>query len=312
MVQSAPTDPNAVLVLGGALVDRKYRLAASAVLGTSNPGAGDTSHGGVARNIAESLARLGVPVAFFSAVGADEAGRALLERLSELQVDVSGTLVVPNARTAEYVAVLGPAGDLVVGVADMGLLDVRLGEVAPRALSRLTPGSWLFADCNLPRDDLARAIATAAARGAHVALDAVSVPKAARLPTDLGGVGLLVLNRDEARAAAGFDGDEDRLARHFAARGAARVVVTLGERGIWAVDHGGPAVFYAAIGAEVVDVTGAGDAFMAGTLAGLARGLAFEAALGDGRLAATLTIETKDSARQDLATALAMARGRRT
>jgi sugar/nucleoside kinase (ribokinase family) len=86
----------------------------------------------------------------------------------------------------------------------------------------------------------------------------------------------------------------------------------MGERGIWAIECGGRAVFRPAIRANVVDVTGAGDAFMAGTLAGLVRGLAFEAALGDGRLAATLTIESGDSARHGLAAALAAARGRRT
>jgi pseudouridine kinase len=298
-----------VLLVGGAVVDRKYRLAGPPVPGSSNPGAGATSHGGVARNITESLARLGVPAAFFSAVGADEAGRALLDRLDALGVDVSGTLVVEGARTAEYVAVLAPEGDLVVGVADMAVLEAHLDAVVARALARLEPGGWLFADCNLPSDALSRLVAAARGRGTELVLDAVSVPKAKRLPGDLSGVGLLVLNRDEARAATGLDAEPGPLATALAGRGARRVVVTAGARGVHAVEGGGTPVFLPAIPAKVVDVTGAGDGFVAATLAGLARGLAFGDALRDGLLAATLTIETEASARADLAERLAERRG---
>ena len=51
-----------VIVFGGANIDVKARIEGHAVEGTSNYGAITRSPGGVGRNIAENLARLGVPV----------------------------------------------------------------------------------------------------------------------------------------------------------------------------------------------------------------------------------------------------------
>jgi pseudouridine kinase len=67
-----------VTCVGGAVVDRKLHLHRPAVAGTSNPARLVTSVGGVARNVAESLARLGVPTALVSRVGADETGRGIV------------------------------------------------------------------------------------------------------------------------------------------------------------------------------------------------------------------------------------------
>ena len=65
------TDPVTVICIGGAAVDRKYRAAERLIPETSNPARGVTAFGGVARNVAENLANLGVPVAIVSAVGDD-------------------------------------------------------------------------------------------------------------------------------------------------------------------------------------------------------------------------------------------------
>ena len=57
------------------MLDRTLRLAAAPVPGSSNPARMSTGFGGVARNVAENLARLGVPVALVSRVGDDDSGR---------------------------------------------------------------------------------------------------------------------------------------------------------------------------------------------------------------------------------------------
>jgi pseudouridine kinase len=71
-----------VVCVGGATVDRIYRAQALLRLGTSNPVTSVRSFGGVARNVAESLGRLGTEVALVSAVGDDENGRALTAHLA--------------------------------------------------------------------------------------------------------------------------------------------------------------------------------------------------------------------------------------
>src|SRR3954469_25470042 len=71
-------EENAVVVVGGANTDVKVRSLAPVVPRTSNPGRAGTTAGGVGRNIAENLARLGTPTHLIAAVGRDAAGERLL------------------------------------------------------------------------------------------------------------------------------------------------------------------------------------------------------------------------------------------
>ena len=71
------TRPADILCIGGAVLDRKFRLDGPWLPGTSNPARSSRSFGGVARNICENLARLGVATALVTRVGADEAGAGL-------------------------------------------------------------------------------------------------------------------------------------------------------------------------------------------------------------------------------------------
>ena len=68
-----------VLVIGNAGIDVIGRFKNQSQSGTSNPGHIRTSFGGVARNVAENLARLDQPVTLLSVVGRDSAGDDLLQ-----------------------------------------------------------------------------------------------------------------------------------------------------------------------------------------------------------------------------------------
>ena len=82
-----------LLVIGAASIDTKGRADQSIQTGTSTPGAIRISLGGVARNIAENLARLGEEVILLSAVGDDDAGRQILAEATQCGIDVSQVLV---------------------------------------------------------------------------------------------------------------------------------------------------------------------------------------------------------------------------
>src|SRR5438067_1389136 len=60
-------DRRPVVCIGAANLDRKLRSSAALALRTSNPASAAESFGGVARNIAENLARLGTQVALLTA-----------------------------------------------------------------------------------------------------------------------------------------------------------------------------------------------------------------------------------------------------
>ena len=108
-----------VVVIGGSNVDLKSRTHERAILGTSNPGNTRITWGGVARNVAENLARLGARTTLVSAIGSDELGKQLLADTAAAGVDVSRVAIDAPA-TGTYSAVLSADGELVVGVASDG------------------------------------------------------------------------------------------------------------------------------------------------------------------------------------------------
>ena len=305
---STPNGRPAIVCLGGATVDRTYRARAPLAAGTSNPvSAAVSGFGGVARNVAENLARLGVSTGLVSIVGDDGAGSALASDLAGRGV-ASRLTAATGGRTAEYLAVLQPSGALAFGLADMDVLDAMTPELIDEAWPLLSEAAWVFADCNLPMEALAYLIERRRERRAfQVAVDAVSIPKARRLPEDLAGVDLLFANRDEACALVDADpiaGSPEELVRSVLSRRAGGMVMTLGQGGGLAADPDGSMTMLPAVTADVVDVTGAGDALIAGTLSRVIEGVPLREALRTGLVAAALAIESRGSVRPDLSRGL--------
>jgi pseudouridine kinase len=300
-----------VVCLGGATVDRKYYAAKPLIPATSNPVEGHRAFGGVARNVAENLARLGVDVSLVSMLGDDEAGQALLRHLGDLGVDTSHVMTTREKPTAEYVAVIGPNRDLVFGLADMDIFGLLTGAHIERAWPQLAAASFVLADCNLSADILADLVTRRKGATFKLAVDAVSTPKVRRLPQDLAGIDLLFLNKDEADACLGSSAPTpEEAAATLRARGAGMVVLTLGERGAVVASQAGLAVS-PPVAAHPVDVTGAGDAMIAGTLHGLLSGEPLMGAVRLGALLAAITTEHEASVHPQLSPRLLAAAMRR-
>ncbi|XP_078466773.1 uncharacterized protein LOC144730092 [Lampetra planeri] len=107
------------VVIGGCNVDFVARIKSSNIQfgGQTNYGSVRQSFGGVGRNLADGLARLGTNPLFISAVGEDALARTLISNISHM--DTSGIARVAGASTATYCAVLDHAGELTVGIGDM-------------------------------------------------------------------------------------------------------------------------------------------------------------------------------------------------
>lgn len=287
-----PGERNRVVCVGNAALDRSFVLAGPARMATSNPAEVRSSFGGVARNVAENLARMGVPVALVTQVGEDPGGRALREDCAALGIDVRGVLRSPAHATAEYVAIVDAQGELVIGAAATAAIDALSVAQLGAAFDEDGRTAWTFADCTLPAPVLAALVEDRRAGGPPLAIDAVSVAKAERLPANLAGLDLLFLNEAEARAITSRGSDDIfAVARALRERGAGTVVLTRGSRGI--VLAAGPETSEIAIPpAAPVDVSGAGDALIAGTLFGLMSGAGLADAVRTGARAAKLTIES--------------------
>ncbi|MBV7536393.1 winged helix-turn-helix transcriptional regulator [Duganella sp. sic0402] len=259
-------DKRPVLCIGAANLDRKLRSVEAMQLGTSNPATAEEVYGGVARNIAENLARLNLPVALLTAVGDDGAGRSLQEHAERAGIDVRGSLKLQDAATGTYTAILDDKGELVVALADMALYDRMTPEfLASRSPQRLA-AAMTVADLNLPAGSITTLLESACSDNVPLVIIAVSQPKMARLPADLRGLRLLILNRGELETRAGralpTEADVRAACNEVRMQGAQDVIVTCGGQGVYHT-RGSELVWLAAHQVEVVDVTGAGDAFSA-------------------------------------------------
>jgi pseudouridine kinase len=259
-------DRRPVVCVGAANLDRKLRSTEGLALRTSNPASQSESFGGVARNIAENLARLGTTVALLTAIGADSSGAALLDHAESLGIDVRGALRLDGCCSGTYTAVLDRDGEMVVALADMALYDRMEPAFVDARQAQLAGAALVVADLNLPRDTVAALAHQARRNATPLVLVAVSEPKMARLPDDLSGVRLLILNAGELAARVQRplpDGAAFAEAiRAVQAQGAQDLIVTRGARGVL-VTAGDGIVDLPAPPVDVVDVTGAGDAFAA-------------------------------------------------
>lgn len=295
-----PAEPPGAVVIGGANLDIKARSTSPATSETSNPGRGSLTPGGVARNIAENIARLGERVHLISVVGRDAMGDDLLGHTAAAGVGVEH-VVRTDTPTGTYTAVLDADGELIIAIADME----AIAELGPAQLDDardvIATAAVLVVDGNLRRDTLDHALDLAHGR---TVFEPVSVPKAAALRGAVDArVYAVTPNRDELAALTDAPTRTDPQLRSAARvlhdRGVELVWVRLGERGSL-LSTPDDIVELPAVATAVEDVTGAGDSMAGAFCHGLLQGASPEAAARLGHAAAALTIASAHTVRPDL------------
>ena len=265
-----PQAQRPIVCIGGANIDRKMRTLSPLQMGTSNPVRVQETFGGVARNVAENLARLGAPTQLLTAVGQDPAGAHLLAALRDFGVDTGGCLSVDGLSSGTYTAILDDSGEMVLALAHMDVCARQTPEWLRQCAAQRAAASLVVADLNLPADSVAQLLHDAQVSAAPLVMVAVSEPKMANLPVDLNGLSLLILNWGElcTRVGRTLNNEADIAAacREVHAQGARRIIVTRGAQGVWFSDSSDDNDGLSHIPAPVVsvrDVTGAGDSFSA-------------------------------------------------
>lgn len=222
-----------IAVIGGANMDIGAQTHGVLAVADSTPGQIHCAPGGVARNVAENLARLGHHACLVSAVGDDVFGKSLLEATRRAGVDISAVCNLPLERTATYLSFHGPDGDMAVAVNDMGILECISPAFLSPYIGMLQTAACTVLDCNLSPGALEWILTNA--WSAPVFVDAVSMAKCGRIMPWLPRIHLLKVNRLEAETLCGqriqSDDDGGMLATRLHEMGARNVVVSLGGRG---------------------------------------------------------------------------------
>jgi sugar/nucleoside kinase (ribokinase family) len=257
-----------VVVVGDVATDVVAVLAGQPAPGSDRPASIRSRGGGAGANVAVHLAQLGTPVLLAGCIGDDAAGAGLVAELTAAGVGLA-LRTVPGAPTGTIVSLVEPDGQRSM-LADRGAnLDLRPDDVpAPRPGGHLHLSGYTLLDAG-PRAAGLAALAVATSAGCTVSVDPASTGPLAtygvdRWLADTAGATVLLPNADEAGLLTGCTDAAD-AARALARRHAV-VAVSLGAEGaLWAA--GEVLVHRPALAADVVDTTGAGDAFAAGLLA---------------------------------------------
>ncbi|WP_377269765.1 sugar kinase [Peterkaempfera sp. SMS 1(5)a] len=266
--------------------------------------------GGAESNVAAALAALGTPAAWIGAVGADGLGRHLTAEIAARGVDTSAVTVDPLRPTGLYLKEIGGSSadpndpgpgrsrphyyrsGSAASALGPGLLHgpaaARLLDAAP--LIHLSGITAALSDSCLA---LVRALLGLRRPGRTVSFDLNWRPGLWRdrdpavLPALLNAADVVLLGADEAAAALGT-GDPAALRRLLP--DPRTLVVKDAEHTATAVARDGTAVTQPALGVDVVEATGAGDAFAAGYLAGLLKELDQRSRLRLGHLCAATAL----------------------
>lgn len=257
-----------IAVVGAANLDISIRSYEKALYRDSNPGEITMHPGGVGRNIAENLARLGETVHFFTQLG-EEPDATYLRTLSERVGMTVHDLSRETTKGNRYAALLDEGGDMMIGVADTkGIEGFSSGDFTEGDRRTIQNADALILETNLTP----ALIAFLVTLNKTVIMDTVSTAKAPRVMGVLANLHTLSMNLLEARKLIKSVDDPkiETIGEFFEARGVSRILVTGGEAGAWLYENG-IARHHPVFHADMRNASGAGDAFVAGYAYGLSR-----------------------------------------
>ncbi len=284
-----------VLVIGAAGLDVVSRIDGQLRMGTSNPARIRTSFGGVARNVAENLARLGESVSLLSVVGKDRLGKDVLAHTRQAGVDVSQVYTTAKYPTGFYMGVLDVNGYRQFAFDDMRVMEALTESYLLYHSDLFEQASLVFLDANLPESSLAVAFELVRKYHLPVCADPTSGALSLRLSPYLRQLKLITPNSVEAGILTGqpFDpADRDaalEAARYLVNQGVENVFVSLAEFGVcYATSE--TMGHLPALHTNIVDPTGAGDALTAAVIFALLNEIDVDDAARLGLSAAALTL----------------------
>ncbi len=274
-----------IICIGSVLWDIIGRAPVAMRQGSDVAGRITRLPGGVAMNIAMTLAQFGMTPALLTAIGRDPEGEELVAACDARGMITDMIYRSEDLPTDRYMAVEGANG-LIAAIADAHSLEAAGAKIlAPLSDGRLATPDAPFAgpvalDGNLTIDLLSQIATSSVFAEADLRVAPASPGKAERLQPFLrAGRGTLYVNLEEASLLCNRPVDNTRdAAEALLDRGAARVLVTDGGKPA-SEGHDGDVICADPPRVLVTRVTGAGDTFMAAHIAAEAKGADRAAAL---------------------------------
>ena len=293
-----------VSVIGGANVDLLATLNDTFIAADSNPGHIEVGYGGVARNIAHNLCLLGARAQLLTVFGGDLFGGLLHDYCKQQGIDVHLSERESALRSGIYLCLNNHGGEMIAAVADTEAIRAITPEWLAKRSGEINLSDYVVADTNVGEDAIRWLMENVTA---PLFIDGVSTTKAHRVVNALRKVKLpylhtLQLNLKEALAVT-ETATYAHAAQALLNMGVAHVYITLGAEGVYCRNAAEEWLFPALPG-EIVNTTGAGDAFLAGVVYAHAKGIDFPKTAQYGLMAARAALMSIKPVNPDIANIL--------
>lgn len=249
-----------ILVIGGSNIDIQGFPKEKLIQRDSNIGTVKMSLGGVGRNIAENCARLGVPTRLMSVIGDDPYGQKILKEAQAIGLNMQDTVVLSGESTSTYLSILDETHDMAMAINHMDSIEKLTVDHIRSKRSIIEHAQLVVLDTNLPQAVLDHLLTQYPKTKFFV--DTVSTKKALKIKDHIKNIHTLKPNRMEAEVLTGSS-EKTPLLELGSQLKCKRSFISLGSQGVQ-VFEGKTHLHFPTKPIEVVNATGAGDAFMAG------------------------------------------------
>lgn len=278
-----------IIVIGGCNIDFIGKSDSELVTEDSNIGKVSVSFGGVARNIVENMARLGVDVTFVTAIGNDSLGKALKQELVDLNVKVLTPANI-DTNSGMYLAIHDDKGKMVLGLCDQEIIDYITISYLKEIDEIIESFDYLFIDTNLKKEIIDYLLIKYCDK--VIFTDVISTIKAKKILSNINMISYLKCNEIEAKSMFGDD--------YFKGFNDNTLIVTRGKNDILYNEGSIVKSFKVDKVNEIINETGSGDAFFGAFIYGILNGYSIEKAIALGQKNASLTLKVKEAVNKNL------------
>ncbi|WP_448864011.1 carbohydrate kinase family protein [Dorea sp.] len=284
-----------IVVIGDVFIDIKGYSTSPYIPYGRNAGTIVQIHGGVGRNVVEDIANVELEPTFISLVDNDAMGEDVIQKLNRHKVNTSYMRKVENGM-GTWLAVFDHEGDVVASISKRPdhspverILDEQGDEIFKDADS-------IVIEIDIDKEIVKKTFYYAEKYNKKVYAIVSNMTIAIERRDFLRRTACFVCNQQEAGILFSEDYEQmtaeelaEILPERIRSAQIPQMVVTMGGDGAVYADREGNKVIYPALKVDVIDTTGAGDAFFSGVCIGLTYGKTLREACGIGtRLASTV------------------------
>ena len=290
-----------IVVMGASFVDIKGYPIAQYIPSGRNAGRVVQVHGGVARNVAEDIANVELEPTFVSLVDESGIGSDVVEKLKRHRVNTKYMRRTEDG-LGTWLALFDNNGDVVGSISKRPDLS-EIGKILEEQGDEIISGAdSVIVEIDMEPSILKKAFSLAEKYGKTIYAVVSNMSIAMERRDLLKKTGCIVCNEQEAGILFSEDYEQmepeqlqEMLARRIEQAQIPRMIVTLGDRGAVYAQQGGDSGFCPPQKTDVIDTTGAGDAFFAGVAIGLTYGKTLKESCEIGTRLAASVIATKES-----------------